>query len=461
MKKHIFAYFIFFLGSFFCNAQDSIRISGQLLNNSRFAKVVVKKFNIGNFDIGVVPIQENGSFSIAAPKDIEPGVYRFQYSQSTENEYLDVILDGKETEIHFTIDLNIPIETRIPQFTESKENKNWYSYQTMRKLMLRKIQVLQLFLAEYPVAEDKIVSQIQAIIQQEKNNFKNQENLFLKQNTQTWASKMVTNKPYHFTNPKDDWRLQAFEIKEHYWDKINTTAPELINSPLYTEHILEYLKYYMNPDFKFSEEEMNRGFINSVDVIMEKFGGNNKTQQFALQYLQLGFKELGNEKVLQYIDEKYKDTLEQCQDETSKVAFEKRVQGYAAMKVGNTAPDIAFTTLDFNLHALATERTIVVFWASWCPHCIEELPKLNEWAKVNPATKVVAISLDEDKTAYETAIAQFPAFIHDTDLKKWDGKAVTDYYVYGTPTFILLDKEKKILGKYTSLEQLKTFINLN
>jgi thiol-disulfide isomerase/thioredoxin len=129
--------------------------------------------------------------------------------------------------------------------------------------------------------------------------------------------------------------------------------------------------------------------------------------------------------------------------------------------VGNTTPDIAFTTLDFNLHALAAERTIVLFWASWCPHCMEELPKLNEWASANPATKIVAISLDDDKVAYDSAIAKFSALIHDTDLKKWDGKAVTDYYVYGTPTFILLDKDKKILGRYTSLEQLKTFINLN
>ena len=52
------------------HAQDSIHISGQFLHNARFAKVVVKKFNVGSMDIAAVPIQANGRFSIAAPKDL-------------------------------------------------------------------------------------------------------------------------------------------------------------------------------------------------------------------------------------------------------------------------------------------------------------------------------------------------------------------------------------------------------
>jgi thiol-disulfide isomerase/thioredoxin len=454
MKKYILVYFIFFLSGFYCTAQDSIRISGQLLNNSRYAKVIVKKFNIGSYDIAAFPIKEDGSFKVTAPIDIEPGVYRFQYSQSN-NEYVDVILDGKETKINFTLDLNSPIENRLPIFTLSKENSTWYAYQKERKTTLQKIQALQQLVVQYPEANDKIVNEVQKAINEETKNYHKQDALFSKLNQNTWAAKMISNTPYYFTNPKDDWRLQAFDKKEHYWDKISTTAPELINSPLFTEHILEYLKYYMNPEMKFSEEEMNSGFIKSIDIIMDKFGGNDKTKQFALQYLQLGFKEIGNEKVLQYIDEKYA-TQEQCT--TSDNDLQKRLKGYDAMKVGNTAPDIAFTTLDFNLHALAAERTIVVFWASWCPHCMEELPKLNEWAKVNPTTKVVAISLDDDKVAYESTKVKFPILIHDTDLKKWEGKAVSDYFVYGTPTFIVMDKDKKILGKFASFEQLRNFI---
>ncbi len=448
-KYKVFFTFHLLLASFFSFAQDSIRISGQLQNNTRFAKVVVNKFGVGSFAIGAFPIKNN-TFRITAPIEIEPGVYRLQYSQ-TANEYIDVIINGKEKNIAFSLDLLNEVEKRKPVFTQSQENQSWYGYQNQSQLQLQKIAALQQALAGYPNATDKIVAQLQTAVTQEQQNYHKQEATFLKYHANTWAAHMVQNKAVYFTNPKDDWRLQEFEVREHYWDKIDAANPTLINTPLYTELILEYLKYYMNPEMQFSEQEMNEGFIKSVDTIMQKFSANEATKKFALQYLQLGFKELGNEKVLQHIDEKYQELAAQCQDETDKAAFDKRMAGYAAMKEGMQAPNISFSN-NSTLYDLPSEKTIVVFWASWCPHCMEEMPKLNAWAKENPNTKLVAISLDEDQTTYETTIQQFPNIFHHTDLKKWEGKAVNDYFVYGTPTFIVLDKDKKIMGKYADFK---------
>lgn len=440
-------------------AQDSIVIQGELKNNTRFAKVVVKRFNIGGIDIAAVPIKD-GKFQIAAPANLQAGVYRFQYSQSSLYEYVDVIIDGKEKEIKFSIDILEDIEKRKPVFTQSEENKKWYNYKSNEELQLQKIGALQNALVLYPNGKDKIIKQLQKAIAQEQKNQKTSYQNFIKENNESWAAAMVANKPVYFTDAKQDWRLQDFEKREHFWDNINTTNPKLINTPLYTELILEYLKYYMNPEMHFSEEEMNVGFQKSVDTIMNMFSGNEETKVFALKYLQLGFKEIGNEKVLQYIDEKYQEIAQQCSDgNLEKEAFEKRMAGYAAMKEGNQVPNIIFekeikspSALAMGLYDIKSEQTLVIFWASWCPHCMEEMPKVDAWAKENPNTKVVAISLDDDKVAYETAIKDFPNILHICDFKKWTGKAVSNYYVYGTPTFILLDKDKKIIGKYSSFE---------
>lgn len=433
-------------------AQDSIVIQGELKNNSRFAKVVVNKFGVGSFAIAAFPIQNN-KFTITAPTDIEPGVYRLQYSQ-TANEYVDVIINGKEKNITFSLDVLSETEKRKPVFTQSQENQNWYGYQNQSQLQLQKIAALQQALALYPNTTDKIVAQLQTAVTQEQQNYNKQETTFLKNQSNTWAARMVQNKPVYFTNPREEWRIQDRNKIDKYWNTIQTNNPQLINTPLFTEHILEYLKYYMNPEMQFTEEEMNEGFIKSVDTIMQKFSANEATKKFALQYLQLGFKELGNEKVLQHIDEKYQELAAQCQDETDKAAFDKRMAGYAAMKEGMQAPNITFSN-NSTLYDLPSEKTIVVFWASWCPHCMEEMPKLNAWAKENPNTKVVAISLDEDQTAYETTIQQFPNILHHTDLKKWEGKVVNEYYIYGTPTFIVLDKDKKIVGKYADFKAIE------
>ena len=78
------------IGSMVSYAQDSIRIHGQLKNNSRFAKVVVQKYQVGTLNLTAVPI-ENEKFTITAPPHIEPGVYRLQYSQSSMYDYIEII----------------------------------------------------------------------------------------------------------------------------------------------------------------------------------------------------------------------------------------------------------------------------------------------------------------------------------------------------------------------------------
>ena len=441
------------LSTFYCTAQDSIRISGQFLHNTRFAKVVVSKFGVGSFPIAAVPVQEE-KFSLTAPGDIEPGVYRFQYSQ-TANDYVDIILDGKEKEISFSIDALT--EEKTPAFILSKENELWYNYQNQSKTQLQKIEFLNQFVGMYPSTKDKIVSQARQAIKKEKENYVQQRSIFLNKNSNTWAALMVQNKSHYFTNPKDDWRIQNLEKHQHFWDNVNTTNPQLINTPLYTELILEYLKYYLNPEMQFSEEEMNQGLKKCVKTIMQNFSGNEKTQKFALQYMQLGFKEIGNEEVLQYLDQNFQELAVQCQDDSEKAAFDKRMEGYAAMKEGMLAPNIDFESTNYkekSLYEIDATQILVLFWASWCPHCMEEIPKVNTWAKEHPETKVVAISLDDDKAAYEQAIQEFPNMMHYTDLKKWNGQAVKEYYVYGTPTFVLLDKNKKIIRKTASLDSL-------
>ena len=229
MKKIIFL-FLIVTSLVKTYAQDSIRISGQLQNNTKFVKVIVKKFNIGSNDIAAVPIKEDGSFSIAAPKELHAGVYRFQYSQSSLSEYVDVILDGKEREIHFTLDVAEAIESRTPVFTKSKENSNWYAYQNQSKLVLQKIDALQQVLVRYPKSKDKIVKQVETAIAQEQKNYKTKESQFLKQNANTWAAAMIQNTPFHFTNAKEEFNksLVTNEKDHQEWLELHTKFKDFL-----------------------------------------------------------------------------------------------------------------------------------------------------------------------------------------------------------------------------------------
>ncbi|MEY5049817.1 MAG: hypothetical protein RLZZ175_3176 [Bacteroidota bacterium] len=452
---YVILFTTFLLISFHSYAQDSIVVKGTFIGNTKYAKVLMKKFEVGNFPVGGATIK-NDSFKLVLPPQISAGVYRFQYAVGEGEKYLDIIINGTEKQIAFTMEANE--EMALPKFTASVENQKWYAYQKQNSLQMERIALLNQFINAYPNAQAEVVKVAVKEWEMEKALYLQNFEQFKTEMQGTWAYEMVANRPYYFSNPTEDFRIQDFYKREHFWDNFDANNPKLLNTPLYTEHILNYLRYWMNPNMNFSAEEKTNGFKRAVDVIIRKFTGNEETHTFAYKYLSLGFKEIGEEEVLQYLDENYKNLAEQCFDAFEKTEFEKRMVGYAALKQGNKAPDFKLNVVHTKLKAkslyqLKSEKTILVFWSSTCPHCMEEMPKLNEWAASQKNTKVLAVSLDTDKTVHEETIKKFPALLHTCDYKGWNTDAATKYYIAATPTFIVLDKDKKILGKYSSVEQ--------
>jgi len=436
-------------------AQDSILISGRLKGNTRFAKVIVKKFGVGVFDIAAVIIK-NQEFSIKAPVSIEPGVYRFQYSQSSLSEYVDLIINGYEKEINFVLDVSQ--DKRMPVFTKSVENQNWYAWKQYVDSGLRKIGLLYQIVEQYPDTTEVVYRILLRTFNKAIKSFWEKRHQFVTRNETSWAGLIMKNTPYCFAQPCDLPQLQDSYRKRNYWQGINTTLPSLINTPLYTDLILGYLKYYMNPEIQFSETEMNERFKNCVDTVMLKFSDNEQTRQFAFKYLQLGFKEVGNEKIAQYINQTYNMPLQRCDDnDMTKEQYENRMVSYDNMKLGAQAPELTFVGADgrpYGMKEIPNKYLILVFWASWCPKCQIEMPKLEVFVQQNPEYASVAISLDEDYDVYYRAIKQYPSLIHDCDFQKWQGKAAKEYFIAASPTFILLNSERKIVGKYSGFESM-------
>lgn len=443
---------VFILFSFHSQAQDSIVVRGQFIGNTKYAKVMMKKFEVGNFPVGGAAIKED-KFSLTLPPDIPAGVYRFVYSVGEGEKYVDIIINGKEKEIAFALEAKD--EMALPIFLASEENIKWYAYLSDTRNQLERINLLNQFINAYPSGNAAVVKSAQQEWEMERKRYTHNLETFKNAMQGTWAYEMVANRPYFFTDPKDDPRIQDFEKREHFWDGFDANSPKLLNTPLYTEHILNYLRYWMNPNMNFTPEQRIEGFKRAVDVVIRKFSGNEQTHAFAYKYLSLGFKEIGEEEVLQYLDQNYKELAGQCFDEFEKTEFERRMAGYAAMKVGNKAPDFELRNESGkekikSLYKVKADKILVVFWSSTCPHCMEEMPKVNKWAGNQKDILVIAVSLDIDSAGYQKTIEKFPKLIHSCDFKGWNTGAATKYFVVATPSFFLLDDKKIIVGKYAS-----------
>jgi thiol-disulfide isomerase/thioredoxin len=101
-----------------------------------------------------------------------------------------------------------------------------------------------------------------------------------------------------------------------------------------------------------------------------------------------------------------------------------------------------------------------MFGASWCPKCAEEfsqLPQLFEKWK-SKGVEVVFVSLDTEASMYKSFSSIFQ-FISMCDYRKWQTRAVQDYYVFATPTMFLLDKDQKIILRPNSVKQIDGWID--
>jgi thiol-disulfide isomerase/thioredoxin len=149
----------------------------------------------------------------------------------------------------------------------------------------------------------------------------------------------------------------------------------------------------------------------------------------------------------------------------------KQLETYRAMKKGNIAPDVTFPEntiypVDLQnkkptkLSDLKTPYTLIVFGASSCPKCAEEIPQIAElyskWKE--QGVEVIFVSLDETGNDFQNFTSSFP-FVSTCDFKKWKSPIVESYYVFGTPTMFLLDNKREILLRSNSVKQMDAWVD--
>ena len=151
-------------------------------------------------------------------------------------------------------------------------------------------------------------------------------------------------------------------------------------------------------------------------------------------------------------------------NDKSKDKFEQ----YRALAIGKTAPNIVLESKEAKgkkqeLKNLKNNYKLVAFGASWCPNCQTDYPSLiGKYKKLKEKhdLEVIYISIDTDKKVFEEYYKETP-FITFCDTKGWETQAAKDYHVFATPTYILLDKELKILSKIQSPEHLEAWLQAN
>ena len=400
--------------------------------------------------IDTVQPDTTGNFSFLMRKNYYPGMYRIFLNKEV---FFDIIYNYEDIEIE---SLYESLYDSLNVIT-STENALYYDFLKTMNDYRRKFELLSP-LSDYYPRTDTFFQDVRAKYIGIQADIQIYLNARIEQYGDAWVTKiMKIKKPLFYDPSLDEFGRREFTI-EHYFDNIDFTDVDLVRSNAYTTIAIEYMSLYSNPNL--TQDQLENEFIKAVDKIMYEAMDNSIIYEFIVDYLVGGFERFHFDKVLDYIAENY--SPEQCENEERKTDLKTRLEKYAELAVGKTAPDIKIpdtTGKMIKLSKINSNYTLVLFWASWCPHCNETLPKIHNIYvnSVNRKTlEVLSVSLDTEKADWLAAVRKENyTWLNCSSLKGWDTQAAVDYNVYATPTMFLLDKDNKIVAKPITFNELK------
>lgn len=367
------------------------------------------------------------------------GIYKLVYAVP-QNEYnFDLIYNGKE-DVELTFSLN-----NGATFIKSSENILLFSYLNELTFLGKLLEV------EYK--KDKINRKAITTI------FDRQRELQIiyeeKSNDMLVKHFIKANKPYipiKYESISNYLKNQT----SNYFENIDFSDEILQSSSLLLDKSLAYISSVVNKGFI-----KQKNYNYNIDKVVAKTKITNPDfQKVFLAKMWEKFVSYNQIKSANYLAEKYLIPLANQQNDKN---LALKLNQFKNLSIGNSAPDfILDESSQKKLSALdVAENYILVFWSSGCSHCLKELPQLHSLSdKLNSTKyKVIAVGLEENYTNWSNEVKKFPNFINAIKLQKWNNKVVKDYALTSTPTYFVLDQDKKFKFKPEGLKDLKTYLN--
>lgn len=391
----------------------------------------------------------DGEFSLTIPKNTEKGIYRLIYDLKNRL-FVDFIYDNEN--IRFTFNPKYP--DQFIKFTESENNKLYHAYLEAISLPQQKLDSLQVryFNSSDKTEQENIVNSYykfySSLIAHQSNFEQLSNNKFVSHFIKA-SSRFNTSKPI---NTPSDYLVS---IKTHFFHNIDFNNSALLNSSFINDKINDFIFYLNTSEDKKMLTQLQR---EAIATVINKIGSNKTLAKDIEEGLLYTFSQQENIVMVNYMLNQYLQLPKELQD----TAFINDIKEQLKTAVGMPVPNIMWNenSTQKDLYGLTgSNYYVVAFWSSTCPHCLIEMPLLYDFLKDNSQTKVISVGLEDNtsKSGWETQIINYPKFINVYGENKWKNKFARDYGVNATPSFFVLDTDKKVIAKPDDVEELKAF----
>lgn len=391
-------------------------------------------------------VNEDGTFTINMPEGSELGTYRVVYAQPQDEYNFDFLYNNEDVELTFDLEKGL-------SFISSKENKLYDSYLKSKALVNK--QIRNYYASKNESKKD--FKKIFATLQETQNEFE-------KAAQGTMALEFIKALRPYIPTQREEVSTFAANIKANYFKNIDFSNKTLQNSNFLIGNSIKYVAGYIN------KNNVDASYIENIDTLVKAIGDNPKVKKVILKILWDQFADINqtNEAAANHITTKYLLPLLTNPNANDK-EYIKQIVAFKNSSIGEIAPDFPLEIKDKDDKVVVTklsklesaEQYLIIFWSTTCSHCLDELPLLKTYitTQSKEKIKVIAVALDDAYYRWSDMRYDYPDFIHVFGEGKWDNEIGNNYNVTATPTYFVLDKNKKIINKPYDFEAFKTYLD--
>ena len=416
----------------------------------------------------------NGNFSFKGTRELEGGMYLVVLPNQ---QFFDIIISEKK----FSFNTKLDDLVGSMNFKNSKENTPFYNYLRFITEMQKEVTPIRNEM-ESATEERKLV--LKNMSEKIDNKVKDYRRQFMIENSDVFFSKIVqaTSEIIIPASPLDslgniDKTFPYRFYKQHFWDNIDFSDQRMLRTPLFFNKMDQYFE-------KLTAKHPDSINI-SADILVNLSKANGEIFQYVVSYITSTYersKIMGMDAVFVHMVENYYIT-KQCDwvDSLQLIKIVDRAEKIAPNLIGRKASEF----LDFygrpfmkdpsgkthTLNEIIADYTLLVFFGPTCGHCKKEMPKVKHKLDsliaegIDIKTFIVATEFDK---------VEWQKFIDTQKTGEWlnvadinhdeEGNPVASsdwrdkYDIYSTPVIYLLDRDKKIIAKRITHEQIGEII---
>lgn len=389
--------------------------------------------------------QTIGTFQFDLPADAKVGSYRITYRTETPG-FVDFIFNKEN--VSFTFHPDYPEQTAL--FSNSDENIIYKNYLSEVSASQQKLDSLQITALRNPEVDLKTnykttlatINAIQQKYLESTNGMYVQP--FIKATSRSNPSEIKTNAKEYMQN-----------INATFFDNMDFSSKTLINSSFLIDRISDYI-FYIN----YSEdlEQQQTLYKKAVNKVFTKV----KEVVFRKNVIELLINQFEQSKNLEMVDYLFDNYYNKLPKSLQNEKYKNEKLSLLASEVGRIAPDFSWKEngKNYKLSTLNDAKNyVLIFWSTSCSHCLREIPQLHKFLANKKELKAIAFSLENDEFGWNNMKTTLPNWHHVLGLNKWENKIARTYNINSTPTYFVLDSNKKIIAKPLDLEKLKAYLN--